>query len=213
MSSPAWAAKGLRIGTGFGPGIPVLSGGVADECQPQSGLAFNVIDWGYGFTDAFSINSKIIGIVGSTDEGGVNWGFGELAFDARYAFMTNKALNPFVMLGFGISSFSLEHEDDWRIFSNPVVGLDLGVGYEYYLGSKKRWSLGGQLYYHLASYRSGEKHYCYTTTEEDVSDVLFPEGIEPGEIDKIIYIDEDFDVDANGGFFIMLFNVSYTWRK
>ena len=114
--------------------------------------------------------------------------------------MTDKDFNPYLLVGFGGSAFFIKHED-WRITADPMLGFDFGVGYEYYFGSKKRWSFGGKAYYHLTSYKGGIAEYYYTETDKTA------------EIDEYVYVDKDAEIDANGGFVVTAFTLSYTWRK
>ena len=211
ITSPAWAAKGFRLGSGLGLGLPAFDGDAIDGIEPRGGFAWDMLDIGYGFTEAASVNFRIVGAGGVVDASGFEedfealtgvkvdadftWAFAEYALDFRYAFMTDKNFNPFIMLGLGLLSGLVIEGDlssavgsvDVEITTDPAVGLDIGGGFQYYLGSKERWSLGTLLYFHLVEYSDA------TLEVENY-------GL-------------DLNEEVDGGILMVLFTVSYTWRQ
>jgi len=206
-SSPALAAEGFRLGTGLGFSVPSFTTGYADTVEPHGGIALNLIDFGYGFTDAASINLRLSiagGLAEADDlersvekergeraEADFSWGFGEWALDFRYAFLTDEPFNPFLLVGLGASRLSFSgdvNNVDYQFLSNSSVGLDLGGGFQYYVGERERFSLGGMLIWHMVEYGGG-------TLEREYE------------------LDEDYDTNIERGLVMTLFTINYTWRQ
>jgi len=205
--SPALAVKGFRLGAGVGFSLPTFTSGYADTVEPRSGIALSLFDAGYGFTDAASINLRLSLAGGPADaedlesrveeETGVPadadfvWSFAEWGLDFRYAFLTDEPFNPFLLVGLGASGISLTGEvnnADYKFDADSSVGVDLGGGFQYYLGEKQRFSLGGMLLWHLVEYGGG------TLDREDMPDI-------------------DYDSNIEKGVVMTLFTLNYTWRQ
>lgn len=179
-----YAARGFRIGTGMGPSFPVFNGDVMDLYNPMTGFTWELIEFGYGFTEAFSINNKLIGAGGGTSASGVNWAMGEFGLDARYAFRTDKPLNPYLLAGFGSSSLSI-YDSSASIDFEPAFALDFGGGLDYFFSKNRRWSVGTQLYFHLVQYHGA----------------TFNDGFAI-----------NLNTDTTGGIFLWTVNLAYTFR-
>ena len=208
FSSQAYAAEGFRLGTGIGIAVPDFHGDVIDNSGNFSGLALDVIDLGYGFTDAASLNFRLgvgtsapmtiatLGFVGG-------WSFTEYALDFRWAFLTDDAFNPFLMAGVGFSQFTYDSGlltdifgVDLEVKTDYTVGFDVGGGCDFHLGSKKRWALGAMFYYHFVSYQNVD-------VDVDSSNSIWNINLD------VAVPDEKID----GGIAMFLFTVSYTWRE
>ncbi len=206
-NSTAFAAKGFRLGTGMGFSVPTFTSGYADTVEPRAGMAMNLFDIGYGFTDAASFNLRLSLAGGLADaeelEDSVEqergepadadfvWSFAEWGLDFRYAFLTDEPFNPFFLVGLGASGMSLNGEvnnADYEFNADSSVGMDLGGGFQYYFGGKQRFSLGGMLVWHMVEYGGGEL-----------------------EIEN--QPDRDYNSDIEGGVVMALFTFNYTWRQ
>ena len=203
-STPAWAAKGLRIGTGMGLAFPAFRGDAVRDITPSPGLAWDIIELGYGFTNTWSVNLKLMGAAGKADAddlenemGGhvdtdFTWAFAEYGLDVRYAFMPDSKQTPYLLAGVGlISGMTIEGEvekTDVSVTTDPAVGFDVGAGFDYYLGAKKRWSVGSQIYYHMVQYNSAKVDVEHDASKWD-------------------------DENIKGGIVLWTATLSYTFRK
>jgi len=188
-SSPAWAAKGVHLGTGIGLGFPMMSGDAISAIKPQTGEALELLNLGYGFTDNFYAGlywGAVAGMASENWDRNATWGTGYLGVLGKYSFNSKQTYSPYVELGVHNTVFNTTG-DHHTFISDAALGVLAGGGMDFFFGSRKRWLFSIDM-----SYRSGR----HTSGTVD---------LDPGPT-------VDVNFNATTDVVLLLFKIGYVWR-
>lgn len=157
MAKSVYAAPGLNFSVGLGPSLPLFWGGQVSDYQSRIIGFSDIIEVGYGFSKAFSINLKYTDVGGYTEDN-LFWLFEELGADARFVFNSEKRLNEYVFTGVGVSNISVYDGAASSSDFVPGLGWDFGGGLSYFLTENRHWALRNQINFQFAEYGSEPDH-------------------------------------------------------
>lgn len=142
--------SGLYLGGGLGLEVP--TGPDKDGFSTGFGWAIRV---GYQFIRNLAVELGYDQGIGNISQNGATgtWDFMELPFiDIKPIIPLSSASDLYFLIGvaYADNSAAITTPINLTLTLGPDIGIDLGIGYEYYITSS--WSLGGEIIYHyLAS--------------------------------------------------------------
>jgi opacity protein-like surface antigen len=153
------AAKGFYSSSGIGVEDLGVSGPLTKYITtPGVGGALELVDLGYGIDRSWAVGFKLgAGVQGAkahTDwASGGSEDLGYLGIYGRYNFDRDQRFVPYIDAGIGTylfeEMFGKKSETD-----TANIGLNIDVGGNYFVGSKKRWFIGPEISYQYADLNS-----------------------------------------------------------